>query len=284
MLVPLKNIAGEQVGEIELSDAVFAAAVSKPLMHQALVRQLANARLGTHDTKERWEVSGGGKKPWKQKGTGRARQGSTRASQFIGGGTAFGPTPRKYTQALPKKMQRAALRSALTIKAAAGQLVVVDEVVVDEAKTKTMVRILNAVGANQGSVLMVLGEKSDLVWRSAHNLPNVKTLISGYLNVRDLLGYDTLMLSKDAVEQIELWLGLDGPAPVSTPDDGEEAAAGMLTPTVSASPQAEVEEESAAIAETAPSQPVAVEEAAQISEDEAVVLDADPETTAKAEG
>lgn len=284
MLVPLKNIAGEQVGEIELSDAVFAAAVSKPLMHQALVRQLANARLGTHDTKERWEVSGGGKKPWKQKGTGRARQGSTRASQFIGGGTAFGPTPRKYTQALPKKMQRAALRSALTIKAAAGQLVVVDEVVVDEAKTKTMVRILNAVGANQGSVLMVLGEKSDLVWRSAHNLPNVKTLISGYLNVRDLLGYDTLMLSKDAVEQIELWLGLDGPAPVSTPDDGEEAAAGMLTPTVSASPQAEVEEESAAIAETAPSQPVAVEEAAQTSEDEAVVLDADPETTAKAEG
>jgi large subunit ribosomal protein L4 len=212
MLVPLKNVAGEQVGEIELSDAVFAAPVSKPLMHQALVRQLANARLGTHDTKVRWEVSGGGKKPWRQKGTGRARQGSTRASQWIGGGTVFGPTPRKYTQSLNKKMQRAALRSALSVKAAAGQVVVVDKLTLEEAKTKQMVRVLNNLGTGDRSVLLVLAEKSEPVWRSANNLPKVKTLISGYINVRDLLGHETLLLSKDAVEHLELWLGADLPA------------------------------------------------------------------------
>jgi large subunit ribosomal protein L4 len=209
MLVPLKNMAGEQVGEFELNDAVYAAPISKPLMHQALVRQLANARLGTHDTKERWEVSGGGKKPWRQKGTGRARQGSTRATQWIGGGTAFGPTPRKYTQALPKKMQRAALRSALTAKAAANQIVVVDQVAMTEARTKNLVQALNAIGADQGSILLVVNEKSENLWRSAGNLANVKTLIAGYLNVRDLLGYDTLMLSRAAAEHIEVWLGAD---------------------------------------------------------------------------
>jgi large subunit ribosomal protein L4 len=231
MLIPLKNSAGEQVGQIELNDAVFAAPVSKPLMHQALVRQLANARLGTHDTKERWEVSGGGKKPWRQKGTGRARQGSTRATQFIGGGTAFGPTPRKYTQALPKKMQRAALRSALTVKASAGQIIVVDQLAIDEPKTKAMVRLLTAVGATQGSTLMVLAEKSEPVWRSANNLPNVKAMLSGYLNVRDLLGYDTLMLSKDAVEYSEIWLGADAkPGMVETITEDEA----VLLPTSTA--------------------------------------------------
>jgi large subunit ribosomal protein L4 len=209
MLIPLKNMAGERIGEVELSDAIYAAPVSKAVMHQALVRQLANARLGTHDTKERWEVSGGGKKPWRQKGTGRARQGSNRAGQWIGGGTVFGPTPRKYTQSLPKKMQRLALRGALTAKAAASQIIVVDQVAVSEAKTKSMVRALNAVGVNQGSVLLVLAEKNEAVWRSAGNLPNVQPMLYGYLNVRDLLGYDTLVLSKDAVEHIELWLGAD---------------------------------------------------------------------------
>jgi large subunit ribosomal protein L4 len=209
MLIPLKNMAGAQVGEVELSDAIYAAPVSKAVMHQALVRQLANARLGTHDTKERWEVSGGGKKPWRQKGTGRARQGSNRAGQWIGGGTVFGPTPRKYTQSLPKKMQRLALRGALTAKAAASQIIVVDQVAVSEAKTKNMVKALDAVGANQGSVLLVLVEKNEAVWRSAGNLPNVQPMLYGYLNVRDLLGYDTLVLSKDAVEHIELWLGTD---------------------------------------------------------------------------
>jgi large subunit ribosomal protein L4 len=220
MLLPLKNVTGQQIGDIELSDAVFAAPVSKSLMHQALVRQLANARLGTHDTKVRWEVSGGGKKPWRQKGTGRARQGSIRASQWIGGGTAFGPTPRKYTQALPKKMQRAALRSALTLKAAAGQIIVVDEFTLDEPKTKNMVHVLSNLrledGQAHGSVLMVVAEKNDAVWRSTNNLPKVKAIVSGYINVRDLLGYDTLMLSQDAVEHIQLWLSADASTAVET--------------------------------------------------------------------
>ncbi|HMN28905.1 MAG TPA: 50S ribosomal protein L4 [Caldilineaceae bacterium] len=208
MLVALKNMAGAKVGDIELSDAVFATPVSTSLMHQALVRQLANARLGTHDTKERWEVSGGGKKPWRQKGTGRARQGSIRAAQWIGGGTVFGPTPRKYTQSLNKKMQRAALRSALSAKAAAGQIIVVDKLALSEAKTKQMVRVLSDLGAGR-SVLLVLAEKNESVWRSTNNLPKVKTLVGGYINVRDLLGHDTILLSKDAVEYLELWLGSD---------------------------------------------------------------------------
>jgi large subunit ribosomal protein L4 len=250
MLVPLKNVAGEQVGEIELSNAVFAAPVSKSLMHQALVRQLANARLGTHDTKARWEVSGGGKKPWRQKGTGRARQGSIRASQWIGGGTVFGPTPRKYTQSLNKKMQRAALRSALSVKAAAGQIVVVDEVTVAEAKTKQMVRVLSNLGASERSVLMVLAEKSEPIWRSTNNLPQVKTVISGYINVRDLLGHETILLDRNALDYIEVWLGSDisskaqnndqvGVQEIAPTSPGTAQAAPAPTPEVATAPAAE---------------------------------------------
>jgi large subunit ribosomal protein L4 len=207
MNLPLKDMAGKQVGEIELSDAVFAAPVNTHLMHQALVRQLSNARLGTHKTKTRGEVDGGGRKPFRQKGTGRARQGSTRAPQWIGGGTVFGPTPRKYVKQLPKKMFHVALRSALTAKAAAGQIVVVDNVDVTEAKTKVIVGMLKALELNDNNVLLVLPTKNELVQRSAGNLDNVKTLQSGYLNIRDVLGYDTLLLSKDAVTHIETWLG-----------------------------------------------------------------------------
>lgn len=206
MLLPLKNIAGEQVGEIQLSDAIFAAPVSKPLMHQALLRQLSNARLGTHNTKTRGEVAGGGRKPFRQKGTGRARQGSIRASQWVGGGTVFGPRPRKYIKQLPKKMNAAALRSALSVKAAADQLVVIDTLPFETPKTKVMVQALSALGVYQDSVLLVIAEKSTGLMRSAHNLPNVKTLLSGYLNIRDLLGYDKVLLSKDALEHLELWL------------------------------------------------------------------------------
>lgn len=212
MLVPVKNMNGQQVGEVELSDAVFAAPINTALMHQALMRQLANARLGTHDTKTRGEVSGGGKKPWRQKGTGRARQGSTRAPNWVGGGTVFGPTPRKYTKALPKKMQRSALRSALSVKAANGQVVVVDQVAIDEPKTKTAVKMLSALGANEQSVLLVMAEKNVPVWRSVRNIPQVKSVQSGYLNIRDLLGHDLLLLTRDAVDSIELWLGADAPA------------------------------------------------------------------------
>ncbi|MFN8495402.1 MAG: 50S ribosomal protein L4 [Caldilineaceae bacterium] len=207
MNLPLKDMAGKQVGEIELSDAVFAAPVNTHLMHQALVRQLSNARLGTHKTKTRGEVDGGGRKPFRQKGTGRARQGSTRAPQWIGGGTVFGPTPRKYVKQLPKKMFHVALRSALTAKAAAGQIVIVDNVDVTEAKTKVIVGMLKALELNDNNVLLVLPTKNELVQRSAGNLDNVKTLQSGYLNIRDILGYDTLLLSKDAVAHLETWLG-----------------------------------------------------------------------------
>ena len=206
MLVPVKDMNGKQVGEVELSDAVFAAPINTSAMHQALVRQLSNARLGTHDTKGRSEVRGGGKKPWRQKGTGRARQGSTRAPNWVGGGTVFGPTPRKYVKAMPKKMQRLALRSALSSKAASGQLVVVDKVVIDEPKTKTAAKMLAALGVNEQSVLLVMAEKNVPVWKSVHNLPQVKSLQSGYLNIRDLLGHDMLLLTKDAVDAIEAWL------------------------------------------------------------------------------
>ncbi len=206
MLVPVKDMNGKQVGEVELSDAVFAAPINTSAMHQALVRQLSNARLGTHDTKGRSEVRGGGKKPWRQKGTGRARQGSTRAPNWVGGGTVFGPTPRKYVKAMPKKMQRLALRSALSAKVASGQMVVVDKVVIDEPKTKTAAKMLAALGVNEQSVLLVMAEKNAPVWKSVHNLPQVKSLQSGYLNIRDLLGHDMLLLTKDAVDAIEAWL------------------------------------------------------------------------------
>jgi len=206
MLVPVKDMNGKQVGEVELSDAVFAAPINTSAMHQALVRQLSNARLGTHDTKGRSEVRGGGKKPWRQKGTGRARQGSTRAPNWVGVGTVFGPTPRKYVKAMPKKMQRLALRSALSAKVANGQMVVVDKVVIDEPKTKTAAKMLAALGVNEQSVLLVMAEKNVPVWKSVHNLPQVKSLQSGYLNIRDLLGHDMLLLTKDAVDAIEAWL------------------------------------------------------------------------------
>jgi large subunit ribosomal protein L4 len=208
MYLPVKNMAGSQVGEIEVSDAIFAAPVNGPLMHQALVRQLSNARLGTHNTKTRGEVRGGGRKPWRQKGTGRARQGSIRAPQWVGGGTVFGPRPRTYIKAMPKKMQRAALRSALSAKAGAGQIVVL-ELGFTEPKTKQAVAVLKALGLSHENVLLVVAEKDDTVVRSVNNLPNVKLLTSGFLNVRDLLGYDTLLLAKEAVARIEVWLGAD---------------------------------------------------------------------------
>jgi len=203
----MKNMAGEQVGEIELSEAVFGAPVNRGLMHQALLRQLANARLGTHSTKTRAQVRGGGRKPWKQKGTGRARQGSTTSPNFVGGGIVFGPTPRKYTQKMPQKMRQAALRSALSVKASSEQIVVLDNLSMDAPKTKAMVKTLENLGLNGQSVLVLLAERSMPVERSINNLPNAKVLESGYLNVRDLLGYDIVVMPQAAVEHIHAWLG-----------------------------------------------------------------------------
>lgn len=209
MLVPVKNISGQEVGQVDLNDSIFAAPINTALMHQALIRQLANARLGLHKTKTRGEVEGGGRKPWRQKGTGRARQGSTRAPNWVGGGTVFGPTPRKYTKAMPKKMQRAALRSALSAKAGSGQIVVLDRLSLDAPKTKSVTAMLKALGVAEQSVLVVLPERNANVQLSAGNLPNVKTLLSSYLNVRDLLGYDVVLLSNDAVPLIEQWLAVE---------------------------------------------------------------------------
>ena len=212
MLLPLKDMAGKQLGDIEVSDAVFAAPVRTTLMHQALVRQLANKRAGTHKVKTRGEVRGGGRKPWRQKGTGRARQGSTRSPNWVGGGTVFGPTPRSYAKSMPRKMRRAALRSALSVKAANGQIMVVDSVAMDAPRTKEMVKSLAALGVDGQSVLMVIAEKNVNFQKSANNLPTVKTLLGGYLNVRDLLGYDQVIIAKDAIEQIDSWLATESVA------------------------------------------------------------------------
>jgi len=207
MQLVMKNMAGEQVGEIELSEAVFGAPVNRGLMHQALLRQLANARLGTHKTKTRAEVRGGGRKPWKQKGTGRARAGSITAPNFVGGGTVFGPTPRKYTQKMPQKMRQAALRSALTVKASGEQIIVLDTLSMDAPKTKAMVQTLENLGLSGKSVLVLMAERNMPVERSISNLPNAKVLESGYISVRDLLGYDVVAMPQAAVEHIHAWLG-----------------------------------------------------------------------------
>jgi len=206
MQVPLYNQAGQQIGTTELRDDIFAIEPNKPVMHQALVRQLANARQGNADTKTRAQVAGGGAKPWRQKGTGRARQGSTRSPQWRHGGVVFGPTPRSYEQKMPLKMRRLALRSALSAKAAEGQIRVVDDLKLDAPKTREMEGVLGNLQI-QASALIVLPEANPTVQKSAANIPDVKTLRANYLNVRDLLGYDFLVLPLGAVKVIEGYLG-----------------------------------------------------------------------------
>jgi large subunit ribosomal protein L4 len=200
------NMAGEKVGEIELADAIFSAPINEPLMHQALVRQLANARLGTHKVKGRSEVAGGGRKPWKQKGTGRARQGSTRAAQWRGGGIIFGPTPRSYEQRMPRKMRRAALRSALSVKAADQQIVVLDSLNVATPKTREMAQALGRLGVSTKALILTAGDNENVV-RSAQNLADVKLLQASYVNIRDLLDYDYVVIPQDALAVLEGILG-----------------------------------------------------------------------------
>ncbi len=205
MQVPLYNQAGQEIGKTELRDDIFAVEPNTSVMHQALVRQLANARQGTADTKTRGEVSGGGAKPWRQKGTGRARQGSTRAPHWRHGGVVFGPTPRKYTQRMPKAMRRLALRSALSAKVAEGQVRVIDDLQMDAPKTREMESVLGNLSI-QSSALILLGEANPTIQKSAANIPDVKTLRAQYLNVRDLLGYDFLIMPLGAVKAIESYL------------------------------------------------------------------------------
>jgi large subunit ribosomal protein L4 len=208
MLVDVFNLDGEKVNTVELPASVFEAPIYVDLMHQAYVRQMANARLGTHDTKVRSEVSGGGRKPWRQKGTGRARQGSTRAAQWVGGGRIHTPHPRKYTQSMPQKMRRAALRSALSVKAAEASVVVVDNLEAVEPKTRLMARALTSL-VGDSSVLILIPEKGtfESVIRSSNNLPDAKVLLANYLNIRDLLQFDKLILPLSSVDKIAEQLG-----------------------------------------------------------------------------
>jgi large subunit ribosomal protein L4 len=206
MQVSLMNVAGEHVGEVELADTIFAAPINIPLMHQAVVRQMANARLGTAKAKGRSEVAGGGRKPWKQKGTGRARQGSTRAAQWRGGGIIFGPTPRSYEQKLPRKMRRAAVCSALSVKAAEDRLVVLDQLAITQPKTREMAAVMSRLAVDS-SALILMAEADEMVERASNNLPDVKLLRAEYVNVRDLLNYDYLVIPQRALSVIETILG-----------------------------------------------------------------------------
>lgn len=209
MKVDLKNMNGEKVGEIDLPAEVFEAPISVALMHQAFVRQMANAHLGTHQTKVRSEVAGGGKKPWRQKGTGRARQGSIRAAQWVGGGRIHTPHPRKYTKSMPRKMRQAAMRSALSVRASEANVVIIDDLALPELKTRLMAKALNALVGQSTALVLIpeLNEQYERVIRSANNLPTVKTLPTGLLNIRDILNYQKLVMPAAAVNQIMSHLG-----------------------------------------------------------------------------
>lgn len=195
------NMAGQQVGEVELSEGVFGVEPNEPAVHAVVVNHLANCRQGTQSALTRAEVSGGGRKPWRQKGTGHARQGSTRAPQWTGGGVVFAPTPRDYTIRLNKKEKRLALKSALTSRLQENKLIVVDELKFDEIKTKNFVNVMNNLKADKA--LVVLNENDANVVMSARNIPTVKTALTNTINVYDILKYNTLILTKDAVATIE---------------------------------------------------------------------------------
>ena len=200
-IVSVYNMEGNEVGKMELNDAVFGVEINEHLVHMAVVAQLANKRQGTQKAKTRSEVSGGGRKPWRQKGTGHARQGSTRAPQWTGGGIVFAPTPRDYTITLNKKEKRAALKSALTSRVQENKFIVVDELKLDEIKTKKFQNVLNNLKVSKA--LVVVGDDSDNVVRSAKNIPTVKTAYVNTINVYDILKYNTVVATKTAVANIE---------------------------------------------------------------------------------
>lgn len=208
MQVDVLNIEGKKVKTVELSPAIFEAPINVDLMHQAFVRQMANARLGTHDTKTRNEVAGGGRKPWRQKGTGRARQGSIRAAQWKGGGRIHTPHPRSHDKAMPRKMRRAALRSAFSVKASENSIVVVDELALTDVKTRVMAGVLNNL-VGQDTALVIIPEKAafEEVIRSANNLPGTKVLLASYINIRDLLKYQKVVFPLASLNVVESFLG-----------------------------------------------------------------------------
>ena len=199
--VAVLNMAGAQVGTIELNDAIFGIEANEHVMHLAVVQYLANQRQGTQSAKTRAEVRGGGRKPWRQKGTGRARQGSIRSPQWTGGGVVFAPKPRDYSFKLNKKFKRVALKSALTTKAVENKIIVLDELTLEAVKTKEMAKVLTNI--NAGKALIVMDGSNKNVMLSARNIPEVKTAAVNTINVYDLLKYNTLVVTKEAVAKIE---------------------------------------------------------------------------------
>lgn len=200
--VALFNQNGTQVGDIELSDAVFGIEPNQHVLHDAVVMQQASLRQGTHKTKGRSEVRGGGRKPWRQKGTGRARQGSIRSPQWVGGGVVFGPTPRSYSYKLPKKVRRLAIKSALATKVIAQEIVVLEGLMLDTPKTKDMVAVLTGLSADR-KALVVTADYNDNVALSARNIPGVTFVTAEGINVLDVLKHDKLVITKDAVQKVE---------------------------------------------------------------------------------
>ena len=209
MKVDVLDLKGQKVSELELPATLFEAPVNIDLMHQAYVRQMANARLGTHQTMVRGEVRGGGRKPFKQKGTGRARQGSTNAAQWVGGGRIHTPHPRSYEQRMPKKMRQAALRSALTAKAADAGIVIVDGLDIQESKTRVMAEVLvNLVGTSTALLVMPVKDQNyDAVMRSANNIDNAKVLLASYLNICDLLTFEKVVIPLKTIDALVAHLG-----------------------------------------------------------------------------
>ena len=200
--VSVYDMTGKETGKMELSDAIFGIEPNKAVMHSAVVNYLANQRQGTQSTLTRAEVRGGGKKPWRQKGTGHARQGSTRSPQWTHGGIAFGPKPRSYRYAIPKKMRRLALKSAFSDKVATGDMIVLDALTLEEIKTKTVAAMLKALGAEK-KVMIVLPEKDETVLKSARNIPGVNVTLVNTLNTYEVLNADKFIVLKDAVTKIE---------------------------------------------------------------------------------
>ena len=209
MNVDILNMKGKKVDVVELPAEIFEAPINVDLMHQAYIRQMANARLGTHSTKTRSEVRGGGKKPWRQKGTGRARQGSIRSAQWVGGGKIHTPKPRNYGKKMPRKMRQAALRSALSTKAAEESIVVLDELSLPEIKTRLMAEVVKGLVGEESALILIPEKNSayNVVEFSTRNLPEAKTLLVNYLNIRDLLGFDKIILPIQALDAISDHLG-----------------------------------------------------------------------------
>lgn len=200
--VDLLNVSGQQVGEIELSDNIFGAEINEKVLHEVVKNYLANQRQGTQSAKTRAEVRGGGRKPWRQKGTGRARQGSTRSPNWVGGGVVFAPKPRSYSYTLPKKVKRIAMKSALSAKVQGQEFIVLDALNMTDYKTKDMVNILKNLNAEK-KALIVMDEKNDYIVKSASNIPGVTTTLVNTLNVYDILHHDKFIVTKDAVHKIE---------------------------------------------------------------------------------